>query len=63
MTQEETNSFLYKIESLTHEFPNDYDLGAAVREVVISLEKERGTKLVFNKPTNTPDNWGDADED
>ena len=63
MTQEETNSFLHKIESLTHEFPNDYDLGAAVREVVISLEKERGTKLVFNKPTNTPDNWGDADED
>jgi len=30
---------------------------------VISLEKERGTKLVFNKQTNTPDNWGDADED
>lgn len=63
MTQEEINSFLYKIESLTHEFPNDADLGEAVRQIVTSLEKERGTKLVFNKSNHTQNNWGDADED
>jgi hypothetical protein len=63
MTQEEINHYLYQIELATKEFPNDSDLGGAVRQLMLTLEKERGTSLVFNEPNNTQNTWGDADED
>ena len=63
MTHEEIQSFLYKIESLTKEFPNDADLGGAVRQIVTSLEKERGTSISINNQNTSQNNWGDADED
>jgi len=63
MTLEEINHYLYQIESLTKEFPNDSDLGGAVRQLMLTLEKERGTQFVFDKPNHTQNTWGDADED